>query len=83
MTGFAFGDALGQVAGDYPDTDFVIIDMVVDQPNVRSVVFNENEGSYLVGMLAAMASKTGMGIMPRGASSRSNGGKRRRSISAK
>ncbi len=55
MTGFAFGDALGQVAGDYPDTDFVIIDMVVDAPNVRSVVFNEHEGSYLVGMMAAMA----------------------------
>ena len=58
MTGFAFGDALGQVAGDYPDTDFVIIDMVVDAPNVRSVVFNEHEGSYLVGMMAAMASET-------------------------
>ncbi|KIN71399.1 BMP family lipoprotein [Sulfitobacter guttiformis] len=59
MTGFAFGDALGQVAQDYPETDFVIIDMVVEQPNVRSVVFNEHEGSYLVGMLAAQASKTG------------------------
>ncbi|MBQ0803636.1 BMP family protein [Sulfitobacter sp.] len=58
MTGFAFGDALGQVAGDYPETDFVIIDMVVDAPNVRSVVFNEHEGSYLVGIMAAMASKS-------------------------
>jgi basic membrane protein A len=58
MTGFAFGDALGQVAADYPETDFVIIDMVVDQPNVRSVVFNEHEGSYLVGMMAAMASES-------------------------
>ncbi|WP_417678314.1 BMP family lipoprotein [Pseudodonghicola sp.] len=59
MAGFSFADALGQVAGDYPDTKFVIIDMVVDAPNVRSVIFNENEGSYLVGMLAAMASKSG------------------------
>ncbi|AXI41522.1 BMP family protein [Sulfitobacter sp. SK011] len=59
MTGFAFGDILNQVAPDYPETDFAIIDMVVDQPNVRSVVFNEHEGSYLVGMMAAMASKTG------------------------
>lgn len=59
MVGFAFADALSQVADDYPDTRFVIIDMVVDKPNVRSVVFNEHEGSYLVGMLAAMASKTG------------------------
>ena len=59
MTGFAFGDVLNQVAPDYPDTKFAIIDMVVDQPNVRSVVFTEEQGSYLVGMMAAMASETG------------------------
>ncbi|MGH1423167.1 MAG: BMP family lipoprotein [Pseudooceanicola sp.] len=59
MTGFAFGNVLSEVAPDYPDTKFAIIDMVVDQPNVRSVVFNEHEGSYLVGMMAAMASKSG------------------------
>ncbi|WP_415921449.1 BMP family lipoprotein [Tateyamaria sp. SN6-1] len=59
MAGFAFADALGQVAGDYPDTKFTIIDMVVDAPNVRSVVFNEHEGSYLVGMMAAKASESG------------------------
>ncbi len=57
MAGFAFGSALDEVAGDYPDTSFVIIDMVVDKPNVRSVVFNEHEGSYLVGYMAAQASK--------------------------
>jgi basic membrane protein A len=59
MTGFAFGDVLSKVAPDFPDTKFAIIDMVVDQPNVKSVVFTEHEGSYLVGMMAAMASKTG------------------------
>jgi basic membrane protein A len=59
MTGFAFSDVLNTVAPDYPDTKFGIIDMVVDQPNVKSVVFKEEEGSYLVGMLAAQASKTG------------------------
>ncbi len=59
MTGFAFAGALSEVAPDYPDTKFAIIDMVVDQPNVRSVVFNEHEGSYLVGMMAAQASKSG------------------------
>jgi basic membrane protein A len=59
MTGFAFGDVLAKVAPDFPDTKFAIIDMVVDAPNVKSVVFNEHEGSYLVGMMAAMASKTG------------------------
>lgn len=59
MTGFAFGNVLSEVAPDYPDTSFAIIDMVVDAPNVRSVVFNEHEGSYLVGMMAAMASESG------------------------
>ncbi|MDD9725923.1 BMP family ABC transporter substrate-binding protein [Roseovarius sp. SK2] len=59
MVGFAFGETLGEVAPDYPDTKFVIIDMVVEEPNVRSVVFNEHEGSYLVGMMAAMASDSG------------------------
>ena len=59
MTGFAFGDVLNIVAPDYPDTKFAIIDMVVDQPNVKSVVFTEDQGSYLVGMMAGMASKTG------------------------
>ncbi len=59
VTGFSFGSAMDTVAPEFPDTDFVIVDMVVDQPNVRSVVFNEHEGSYLVGVLAAMASKTG------------------------
>ncbi len=59
MTGFAFGDVLNKVAPDFPNTKFAIVDMVVEQPNVKSVVFNEHEGSYLVGMMAAMASKTG------------------------
>jgi len=59
VAGFSNATAMATVAPDFPDTDFVIIDMVVDAPNVRSVVFAEQEGSYLVGMLAAMASKTG------------------------
>ena len=59
MTGFAFMSVLEEVAPDYPDTTFTIIDGVVDQPNVRSVVFTEHEGSFLVGMLAGMASESG------------------------
>ena len=58
MAGFAFANALDTVAPDYPDTQFVIIDMVVDQPNVRSVVFDEHQGSYLVGMLAGLSTET-------------------------
>uniref|UniRef100_UPI003F6A7298 BMP family ABC transporter substrate-binding protein n=1 Tax=Roseicyclus sp. TaxID=1914329 RepID=UPI003F6A7298 len=59
MAGFSQATPLSVVAPDYPDTTFVIIDGVVDAPNVRSVIFSEHEGSYLVGMLAAMASESG------------------------
>ncbi|RUS58681.1 BMP family ABC transporter substrate-binding protein [Pseudorhodobacter sp. E13] len=60
MTGFAFGDVLAQVAPDFPDTKFAIIDVNwLDLANVKQVAFTEHEGSYLVGMMAAMASKTG------------------------
>ncbi len=59
MTGFAFADVLNKVAPDFPKTKFAIVDSVVEQPNVESIVFTEEQGSYLVGILAAMASKTG------------------------
>jgi basic membrane protein A len=58
MAGFSWASALEKVATDFPDTKFAIIDMVVDKPNVRSVVFKEQEGSYVVGVLAALASQT-------------------------
>jgi len=57
--GFAAAAALEKVAKEFPDTKFAIVDMVVDLPNVRSIIFNEHEGSYLVGVIAAKASKTG------------------------
>ena len=57
--GFNFASAVEKVATEFPKTQFTIIDMVVDKPNVQSVVFKEHEGSFLVGALAAMASKTG------------------------
>jgi len=52
--GFLLGDALNTVAQQYPDQKFAIIDSVVNQPNVMSIVFRENESSALVGALAAM-----------------------------
>ena len=61
-TGFAQAGPIANVAPDYPDTKFVTIDGFVDpaeHPNVLSVLFKEHEGSYLVGMLAAMASESG------------------------
>jgi len=57
--GFAQAPALEKVAKEFPDTNFAIIDMVVDLPNVRSIVFKEQEGSFLVGAMAAMASESG------------------------
>jgi len=57
--GFAQAAAVETVAKEFPDTKFTLIDMVVDLPNVQSVIFKEHEGSFLVGMAAALASKTG------------------------
>ncbi len=58
--GFSQADALDAVAADFPDRQFAIIDVSwLDRPNLRQYVFKEHEGSYLVGIAAAMASKTG------------------------
>jgi basic membrane protein A len=57
--GFSFATPLEAIADEFPETKFVIIDAVVEKPNVQSVVFKEHEGSFLVGMAAAMASETG------------------------
>ena len=57
--GFAFGDSLKEIATANPNTTYGIIDSVVDAPNVRSLVFAEQEGSFLVGAAAALKSKTG------------------------
>ena len=58
--GFAMADPLSAVAPDYPETKFVAIDVTwLDAPNIRQIGFAEHEGSYLVGMMAALASETG------------------------
>lgn len=64
--GFAQGPIMEKVARDYPNTKFAIVDGVILNekgepfPNVASLVFREHEGSYLVGMIAAAKSKTGV-----------------------
>ncbi len=58
VVGFMYGSALTKVAKKHPDTEFVIIDAVVDLPNVKSLVFKEHEGSFLVGALAALKSES-------------------------
>ena len=57
--GFSQGSTVEKVSKDFPKLQFAIIDSVVKAPNVESIVFKEQEGSFLVGMMAAMASKTG------------------------
>ncbi|MBK7392862.1 MAG: BMP family ABC transporter substrate-binding protein [Chloracidobacterium sp.] len=65
--GFAQGPIMQKVANDYPDIKFAIVDGVIfeadgktPKKNVASLVFREHEGSYLVGVIAASKSKTGV-----------------------
>ena len=57
--GFSQASSMEKVAKEFPRTKFAIIDAVVELSNVQSIVFKEHEGSFLVGMAAAMASQTG------------------------
>jgi basic membrane protein A and related proteins len=57
--GFSQGSATEKVAKDFPKQKFAVIDAVVNLPNVQSIIFKEQEGSFLVGMMAALASKSG------------------------
>ena len=57
--GFAQADAIDAVAADHPDVKFAIVDVSwLDRPNLRQYAFKEHEGSYLVGVAAALSSKT-------------------------
>ena len=56
--GEARAPAVRKVAAEFPNSKFAIIDADVSAPNVRSILFKEQEGSYLVGALAALMSKT-------------------------
>jgi len=57
--GFNQATAVQAVAQKYPAVKFTLVDAVVDLPNVQSINFREQESSYLCGMAAALASKTG------------------------
>lgn len=57
--GFLMARAIEDVAPLYPRQRFAIIDAVVQRPNVASLVFQEHEGSYLAGVLAALATQKG------------------------
>ena len=56
--GYDMETPLNEVAPNYPDTKFVVVDTVVDQPNVSSVLFNNKEGAFMVGALSGMMTKT-------------------------
>lgn len=57
--GFMIKDAVNEVAEMYPDINFGLVDATVEAPNVASLLFNENEGAFLMGVIAAKMSKTG------------------------
>lgn len=57
--GFSVQEALEKTAKKYPDQQFVLIDGQSDVANITSITFKEQEGSFLLGMVAAMTSKTG------------------------
>ncbi len=55
VTGFTFADALGEVSKLYPDQKYMIVDVDwVSSPNVMQFSFAEHQGSYLVGVAAAL-----------------------------
>ena len=56
--GYQMGDVLARVAPDFPDVKFAIFDVVLDIPNVASVNYKSNEGSFLVGVIAALKSES-------------------------
>jgi basic membrane protein A len=57
--GFAQKEPIAKVAAQFPKKHFVLVDSRVDAPNVRSLMFEEHEGAYIIGAIAAMTSKTG------------------------
>jgi basic membrane protein A len=57
--GFAQKEAIKKIASQFPEKHFAIVDADVDAPNVRSLLFEEHEGAYIVGAIAALTSKTG------------------------
>jgi basic membrane protein A len=62
--GFSFSEGIAEIAADYPDQNFAVVDgfataIAADAPNIADLTFKEEEGSFLVGAAAALASKTG------------------------
>jgi basic membrane protein A len=56
--GFLLTEAITEVANQYPDDKFLLIDSVSDAPNVESVTFREQEGAFLSGVLAGLMTKS-------------------------
>ena len=57
--GYQMGEPLSRVAPEFPDVKFAIFDVVLDIPNVASVNYKANEGSFLVGAIAALKTESG------------------------
>ncbi len=57
--GYQMGDVFARIAQEFPDINFAIFDFVLDIPNIASVNYKANEGSFLVGAIAALKTETG------------------------
>ena len=56
--GFLFGEPMANVAAEFPETSFAIVDSVVDVPNVAGLIFAEEQGSFLTGVAAGLTTQT-------------------------
>ncbi len=57
--GYQTGEPLARVAPEFPEVHFAIVDVVLEEPNVAAINYKANEGSFLVGAIAALKSETG------------------------
>jgi basic membrane protein A len=56
--GYLLTDAIAEVSAKYPDVNFALVDSVVEAPNVANLVFKEQDGSFLMGAIAGLMTKT-------------------------
>ncbi|WAA13897.1 BMP family protein [Fervidibacillus halotolerans] len=56
--GYLFEKPMGEIADQRPDSQFAIVDGVVDKPNVASILFKDHEGAFLAGVVAGLFTET-------------------------
>jgi len=56
--GFLFQEPMNRVASDFPDVKFALIDAIIEQPNVASLIYRAHEGTFLAGVISALKTET-------------------------